>query len=68
MCKKTTFFLKSVKIYFAEEVYHLRQLFHLLFLKFHLTFKIDSVEVVYYLKQVFHLLYGKSVTPAEELL
>ena len=53
----------TAKIDLAEEVYYLKQIFHLLFFLFHLTVKIDLVEVVYYLKQVFHLLYDLSVTP-----
>ena len=58
----------TVKIDLVEELYSLKQVFHLLFLEFHLSIKIDLVEVVCYLKHVFHLLYDKSVMQVEALL
>ena len=69
MCKKTTFlkFCLTVKIDLVEEVYYLKQVFHLQFLEFHSTFKIDLVEVVHYLKQAFHLPYVLSVIPVKAL-
>ena len=61
-------FRLTVKIDLFEEIYYLKQVFHLLFFFISFTVKIHLVEAAYYLKQVFHLLYDETVTPEEVLL
>ena len=52
----------------VEEVYYLKQVFHLQFSEISLNCQNRFNEVVYYLKQIFHLLYDLGVTPVKALL